>query len=180
MSGMELRLRRAEVEGVSDIVRLSSALFREDAGRRDPRANLNWPREEGQEYFAGLVASTGSLCLLAEVGGEVVGYLAGRVEEETTLRPWRVAELESMYVQGEYRSRGVGARLVGGFLEWAGLQGAERASVTAYATNGRAIRFYERAGFRPRRVSLEREISSGCAGDLLQSRQGGRGWPAVV
>ena len=80
MSGMELRLRRAaEMEDVTDIVRLSSVLFREDVGRRDPRANLNWPREEGQKYFAGLVASTGSLCLLAEVGGEVVGYLAGRV-----------------------------------------------------------------------------------------------------
>ncbi len=76
---MELQLRRAEKEDVMEIVRLSAALFREDAGRRDPRANLNWPREEGQEYFAGLVASTGSLCLLAEVGGEVVGYLAGRL-----------------------------------------------------------------------------------------------------
>ena len=156
--GMELRLRRAETEDVMDIVGLSSALFREDAGRRDPCTNLDWPREEGREYFAGLVACTDSLCLLAEVGGKVVGYLAGRVEEETTLRPWRVAELESMYVRGEYRSRGVGARLVDGFLGWAELQGAERASVTAYVANGPASRFYQRAGFRPRRVSLEREI----------------------
>lgn len=158
MSGTEVRIRRAGKQDVMDMVRLSSALFREDAGRRDPRANLNWPREEGQEYFAGLVASTGGLCLLAEVGGEVVGYLAGRVEKETTLRPWRVAELESMYVRGGHRSRGVGARLVGGFLGWAEQQGAGRASVTAYATNGPAIRFYERAGFRPKKVSLEREI----------------------
>ncbi len=156
--GMELRLRRAEAEDVMDIVGLSSALFREDAGRRDPCTNLNWPREEGQEYFAGLVARAGSLCLLAEVGGEVVGYLAGRVEEGTALRPWRVAELESMYVRGGYRNQGVGARLVGGFLGWVGSRGAERASVTAYATNERAIRFYQRAGFRPRRVSLEREM----------------------
>jgi ribosomal protein S18 acetylase RimI-like enzyme len=173
MSRMELRLRRAEKEDVMEIVRLSAALFREDAGTRDPRANLNWPREERQEYFAGLVASTGSLCLLAEVGGEVVGYLAGRLKEETTLRPWRAAELESMYVRGGHRSLGVGERLVGGFLGWAELQGAERASVTAYATNGRAIRFYRRVGFRPKRVSLEREISSGCAGDLPQSRSRG-------
>jgi len=43
------------------------------------------------------------------------------------------------------------------------VEGAERATVTAHAANGRAIRFYERCGFRPRSVSLERGSDSlGC------------------
>ncbi len=74
------------------------------------------------------------------------------------LEAGKVAELESMYVREGYRDRGVGARLVDEFLGWAGSRGAELASVVAYATNERAIRFYQRSGFRPRSVSLEREI----------------------
>ena len=96
--------------------------------------------------------------MLAEFAGRTVGYLAARVGEGTTLRPVRVAELESMYIREEYRDMGVDARLVDAFLGWAGLRGAERASVVAYAANKRAIRFYQRSGFRPRSVSLEREL----------------------
>ncbi len=59
---------------------------------------------------------------------------------------------------GGAQEPGVGERLVGEFLAWARERGAERASVTAYADNGCAIRFYERYGFRPRSVSLERRI----------------------
>ena len=138
---------------------MSSALFREDAGQRDPFVrSLGWPEEEGLGYFAGLVGGDEAICLLAVSAGEVVGYLAGRVGERTTLRLVEVAELESMYVLEGYRGQGVGARLVDEFLGWAGSRGAERASVVAYAANERAIRFYRRAGFSPRSVTLEREI----------------------
>jgi ribosomal protein S18 acetylase RimI-like enzyme len=158
MSGTEVWVRRAGKDDVGDIVELCSALFREDAGRRDPFVSLGWPEEEGLGYFAGLVGCDGGLCLLAEFAGRTVGYLAGRVGEGTTMRPVKVAELESMYVRDGYRDRGVGARLVGEFLGWARSRGAERASVVAYAANERAIRFYQRAGFRLRSVALEREI----------------------
>jgi GNAT superfamily N-acetyltransferase len=116
----EVWIRRAGLGDVAGIAKLSSALFREDAGQRDPFTNLNWPEEEGWGYFAGLVAGDRSLCLLAEFAGETVGYLAGRVGERTTLRPVEVAELESMYVLEEYRGQAVGARLVDEFLGWAG------------------------------------------------------------
>lgn len=158
METPEVQVCRAGPDDVAAIVQLSTVLFQEDAGQRDPSVNLDWPAEEGHEYFGGLVAGKGSVCLLAENTGEVIGYLAARVREGTSLRPVRVAELESMCVLGEHRGRGVGARLAEEFFVWAELQGAERASVTAYAENGRAVRFYERFGFRPRNVSLERRI----------------------
>jgi ribosomal protein S18 acetylase RimI-like enzyme len=158
VKGAEVRVRRVGADDVADIAGLSSALFREDAGQRDPFVDLSWPEKEGREYFAGLVDGERSLCLVAESAGEAVGYLAGRMGERTTLRPVEVAELESMYVLEGYRGKGVGARLVDEFLGWAGSRGAERASVVAYAANERAIRFYQRAGFRPKSVSLERVI----------------------
>jgi ribosomal protein S18 acetylase RimI-like enzyme len=158
MESSEMRVRRAGPEDVEAIAGLSATLFREAAGRREPGVNPDWPEARGRGYFAGLVAGDGSVCLLAEAGGEVVGYLAARAREGTNLRPAKTAELESMYVREEYRNSGVGARLAEEFFVWAKLRGAERASVTAYADNGGAIRFYERWGFRPRSVSLDKDI----------------------
>lgn len=134
---------------------MSGALFGEDAGSRDASTNLDWPEEEGCEYFSALIMDGECVCFLAGSGGEVVGYLAGRLKAGSTLRPVRVAELESMYVREGHRGLGVGEALAGEFMRWGRSKGARRASVTAHAANERAIRFYKRIGFLPMRVSLE-------------------------
>jgi hypothetical protein len=48
MCGTEVRIRRAEAGDVADVVETSGAPFWEDAGLRDPSANLGWPEEEGE------------------------------------------------------------------------------------------------------------------------------------
>lgn len=143
---------------VGMLVELSARLFREDAGTRDPSTNLNWPREYGHVYFADLVARGDGLCLLAEATRVTVGYLAGYVREPSALRPVSIAELESMYVREDARGLGVGAKLASEFLAWAELRGARRASVTAYASNERAIRFYDEMGFQPKNLTLEMDL----------------------
>jgi hypothetical protein len=70
---MSVRVWLAGPEDVEAIVGLSVILFREDAGSRDSSVNLGWPEDEGWEYFAGLVAGEGSVCLLAESSGVVMG-----------------------------------------------------------------------------------------------------------
>jgi ribosomal protein S18 acetylase RimI-like enzyme len=158
---MELRhggavgIRKAEVGDVAIVVELSGALFREDAGSRDPSTNVGWPEEEGHEYFSDLIADENSICLLAEAGREVVGYLAGRMEEGDALRPVRIAELESMYVRRDFRSGGIGGDLANEFFRRAKAGSGERLSVTAHAANERAINFYKSLGFHPVRLSLE-------------------------
>ncbi len=151
----EVTIRRAGEADVSAIVELNYALFQEDARQRDPFMNLNWPREEGHEYFSKLLKSEKSLGLLAEADGEAIGYLIGYMRRSSSLRPVKLAELESMYVQEEYRGQGIGQQLVERFLEWVREQGGERVSVTAYAANERAIAFYRKMGFTPKSLTLE-------------------------
>ncbi len=111
-------IRPSQPEDVTDIVRLSDALFREDAGSRDPTMNLEWAVQEGQGYFTDLLADENAACWLAEYtsSGEVVGYLVSRLGEGNSLRPVRVATLEGMHVREEFRAQGVGAKLVERFL----------------------------------------------------------------
>ncbi|GII20569.1 GNAT family N-acetyltransferase [Planosporangium mesophilum] len=152
---MGVTIRTAGRRDLDVVVELSAALFAEDAGQRDPYTDLDWPRREGHEYFGGLLTGPTTRCWLAEVDGVIAGCLVGRINRESTVRPVRTAELESMYVRPEYRGTGVGDALVAQFFEWARGRRAKRASVTAYASNDRAIAFYERNGFTSKSVQLE-------------------------
>ncbi len=155
MAAREVSIRRAKEKDISEIVELSYALFQEDAGQRDPFMNLNWPREGGDEHFSRLVSGDHSVCFLAEMDGEIVGYLVGYAMDATSLRPVKLAELESMFVRKEFRSQGVGGALANEFTKWSKQEGAQRISVTAYAANVGAVEFYKRLGFEPRNLSLE-------------------------
>jgi GNAT superfamily N-acetyltransferase len=148
-------VRRAGPSDVDALVDLCAALFAEDSGRHDPAVDQSWPRREGDTYFGQVIGDDQAAGMVAVIDGAAAGYLVGRLRQPGDTRPVRVAVLEAMYVQPPHRRGGVGAALVSEFRAWAGRQGAGRLSVTAYAANVEAIRFYEREGFTPRSLSLE-------------------------
>jgi GNAT superfamily N-acetyltransferase len=148
-------VRRAWPSEIEALVDLCAALFAEDSGRHDPAVDQSWPRREGHTYFSQVIGDDQAVGMVAEVDGAVAGYLVGRLRQPGDTRPVRVAVLEAMYVRPPDRRAGVGAALVREFRAWAGQQMAGRLSVTAYAANVEAIRFYEREGFAPRSLSLE-------------------------
>lgn len=154
----DVQVRLAELSDLDAIVALNHGLFQEDAGQRDPFTNSDWALEEGKEHFTHHITAENSRCLVAESDGRLIGYLVGYVGQPSRLRPIRAAGLESMFVLGDARSRGVGQRLADAFLQWCGEQKAESVSVGAYASNDGALRFYKRLGFAPKEVILERSV----------------------
>ncbi len=154
----DVQVRTAELSDLDAIVELNYALFQQDAGQRDPYTNLDWTHEEGNEHFAHHITAESSLCLVAELDSRIVGYLAGYLRQASSMRPIRTAELGSVFVLGDVRSQGVGQELAEPFMQWSGEQKAQRVSVTAYASNDGAIRFYRRLGFTPKEVALERSV----------------------
>jgi GNAT superfamily N-acetyltransferase len=147
--------RQAGAGDLDVIAALNAALFREDAGQRDPFTDQSWPQREGRAYFAGLLDRPDTVGYLATCDGAPVGYLVGRIRPPSSVRPVLVAELESMYVQPRFRGLGLGQGLVERFLGWARANRTTRAAVVAYAANQRAISFYRRVGFEPKSLSLE-------------------------
>src|SRR5262249_50840130 len=125
----------------------------------DPHRDPEWTARGGVVYFANLLTDPRAVPLLARDGDCALGHLVGRVLEPDTLRPGtRVAVLESMRVAPQARGRGVGGRLVVAFFAWAKEHGAVDASVTAYAANEGAQRFYARHGFVPSSVTLHTSL----------------------
>jgi GNAT superfamily N-acetyltransferase len=146
----------ATTADISEILASADALVATDAGRHDAAAtNLGWAGQTGLAYCTALLASDDNLVLLSRDGDDVVGHLVGRLSGPGSVHPIRVAELESIHVYPSHRSRGVGEQLMSAFLAWAAEKGAQRATVTAYAANDGARRFYARHGFALKSVILD-------------------------
>jgi GNAT superfamily N-acetyltransferase len=135
-----------------------AGLFREDGGVHDRYMDVSWPGREGTAYYTGLLADPECLLLVARDGEQVIGHLVGKLAGPDSLRLARLAVLESIRVRPGRRGEGAGGLLVAEFFAWARRQGAVQASVSAYAANAGAHRFYARHGFAPITVTLRAPI----------------------
>ncbi|MFJ9472517.1 GNAT family N-acetyltransferase [Streptomyces caniferus] len=95
-------------------------------------------------------------CRVVRSNTEIIGFLCGRRDEVVALGP--------MYLLNEAQGLGVGGRMMSEFLTWAG-SSPVRLWVTEY--NERAVRFYERYGFK---TTDEREIWRGKLPNVRMTR----------
>jgi len=154
-----IRISTATVDDLPEIVGSVDALFATDAAVHNAAAtNLRWGAENGIAYYTSLLADDDNLVLLARDDQEVAGHLVGRLSGPGSVHPIRVADLESVHVYPAHRNCGIGEQLVTAFLAWATEKGAQRATVTAYAANHGAQRFYARHGFAVRSVTLDLDL----------------------
>lgn len=111
------------------------------------------------ETVQALRAKLGPYFLVADDGGAIVGFVAGRVRRAGAAPPDDVAvfpggadylEVEDLYVAEHARRAGIGTRLLERVLEEARGRGIEHSTVfSATKDTAQISRFYERFGYRP-------------------------------
>ncbi len=165
-----MELRRATLADLALVLEIGDELTKEDAGKHAEAFNLDWIAQEGEAAYTRMLEDERHVVTLAEVDGTAVGYLSGVVRGPSTWRTVPMAEIFALYVRPEYRSQGVGERLVRSFLPWAQEHGAERIVVAAFAANEAAMRFYQRVGFVPFEVMLEQRVRDGRKTEMKKTR----------
>lgn len=115
-------------------------------------------------YFQELmsrVESTAGAVFVAEVDGNLVGYVClwGRVApEDPDERADPYSFMAELFVQPEYRSLGVGRRLVEQAERHADACGTYKIELKVLARNESAMRFYASLGFVPRVIVMKKRV----------------------
>lgn len=145
-------IRRAEQADVAAIVAMLAddplGATRESPG--DPAYAAAFERIEGDpnQFLA-----------VADFGGEVVGTLQLTFIPGLSRSGMTRAQIESVRVRADQRSRGLGQRLVEWAVAEAGRRGCGLVQLTTDATRTSAHAFYERLGFRASHVGMKLSLT---------------------
>jgi ribosomal protein S18 acetylase RimI-like enzyme len=152
-----INIRQAQKDEVEKLQFLDDELFIHDQ-EFDPDLNMNWAKsEKGKAYFSKLLNNPESYCLIAENNDKAVGYLVASVKN-VSYRKSRCAEIKNIEVSPDYRSQGIGSKLIQKCLEWAKTKGYQKVYVNAYFGNKEAIKFYKKNGFSEIDLGLEVDL----------------------
>lgn len=145
----DIRITKATIEDLEDIQYLNQLLFIKEQKDYDEKLNIDWPfAKEGKEYFNKFITVENKIIFIAKEGNKSIGYIACSGSSDKTLvdNPM-VVEIQNILVMEEYRSLGVGKKLIYEFKNWAQSIEAKRAYVVANEANKKGIEFYKQNGF---------------------------------
>ena len=151
---MNVEIRPATSEDIPALATLEQELVRTDAPG-DPYLVRTKTQQELEQHYHEVLARDWGLCLVATHDGQVVGYLTGSTKDSPDWRPVNATEIHALYLKEAFRGHGIGTGLVDSFVRWSIDRGAEVVEVGAFASNPRALQFYERSGFRPTLIHFE-------------------------
>ncbi len=157
---MVTRVRRARVEDAGIVAAVAAETFEMACPPGTTPASIAAFIAEhlAESRFAAHLADAERVVLLADVNGEIAGYtmiVGGEpadpmVSRAVVNRP--TVELSKCYVRANFHGHGVAAALMAASLSAAAELGASSVWLGVNQQNARAIRFYEKSGFRRRGV----------------------------
>ncbi len=152
----DLQIRKAHIRDLDSILRLNLLLFKKEYADYDKSLNLKWTYGKGRKYFKNRIIKKDGFVKIAEAGRKVVGYLCGGISKRLSYRKKaRYVELENMFIEKRFRSRGIGAKLMRDFINWCKKNKVQYVSVKASAGNKKALDFYRKFRFKDYDMILE-------------------------
>jgi ribosomal protein S18 acetylase RimI-like enzyme len=146
-------IARTFVDSAHHHARLDSARY-----EVPPEDAITARYREGRQHSAG--DRDTSTTLVAEVGGEIVGFVDVRLEQspDPMHREITYCHIVEIAVGGDRQGRGIGRRLLRAAEDWGVRHGAQLASLEYLANNTGAAAFYERLGYHVASVTAIKRL----------------------
>lgn len=155
-----MSIRKATINDLKSLQSLNQELGEYNASI-DKFAQADWGKtEEARQHYEHAIEDPDALCIVSEENGNLAGYLTGELLPDAASRPGKRAELVNMVVLENHRNQGIGPKLIEEFLNWSRGKGADRIMVNVYAVNEGAIKLYERYGFKPLDLIMEKVVEA--------------------
>ncbi|MDF1657876.1 MAG: GNAT family N-acetyltransferase [Verrucomicrobiales bacterium] len=153
----EIQFRDATHEDLPDIVRLLS----DDPLGREREADTSPLPNSYHSAFEAIDCDSNNQLVVVESMGGVIGMLQLTFIPYLTFRgSWR-AVIEGVRIDQEFRSRGIGQKLISHAVELAKRRGCHLIQLTSDKRRPEAIRFYERQGFVSSHEGLKLNLGPG-------------------
>ncbi|QWX84303.1 GNAT family N-acetyltransferase [Cellulophaga sp. HaHaR_3_176] len=108
-----------------------------------------------------LLSDTNSKVVVATDGEKIVGSGFGVIKNASNyLEHDTYANFHFMYVDLDYRGKGINALIIDDLKKWANAQGIFEIRLTVYNDNIAAIKAYEKVGFKKHIIEMRLEQSS--------------------
>ncbi len=152
-----LLIKKATLEDLKTIQNLNNQLFELEKENYDSTLVSNWPlTNEGKLYFEDLINN--HYVIVAILNNEIVGYLAGAINEKGSYEEIQYGEINNMLVKDECRGYGIGKMLINNFKDYCRENNIYNVKVEASAKNKNAINFYKKNGFEEFNITLTMSI----------------------
>ncbi|EZH74667.1 acetyltransferase [Aquimarina atlantica] len=93
--------------------------------------------------------------VVAEIEGEIVGSGYGQIRDRKNFfKQKQLGYIGFMYVKDEHRGKGVSQEIIKYLYDWFASKNLEEIRLTVYDQNPRAIRAYEKVGFKKHLIEM--------------------------
>ncbi len=159
-AGADIVVREGIADDVPRIQALWTALYEHQAAHG---MVLGLPADAFAKWDAGLRGMLGRFtCLIiAERGGEAVGFVAGRIR---ALPPYlggiNAGFISEVYVDDRARGTGAGKRMLAAAATWFGQRGVSRLELHVVPGNDDGLAFYRKLGWKEDHVQLVLDVTA--------------------
>lgn len=151
-----MRIREAYINDIKTLVNIWEKFLVEHDGivtRNNPRLKKMNLRNDNarvlyEKFISDNIQSENGVVFVAEENGQIVGYSLGLIKDEIPIfQMKRYGYISDLYVEREFRGKGVASKLKDEMFSWFKNKGIEYASVGFYADNPMAHEVYKKWGF---------------------------------
>ena len=155
-----LTIRKATKED-SDVLSVLYRELEEDAVRYQPEHFVLSPDGTRTEQMKDFWDSDHQAMFVADLDGEVIGFAHAVLipaKKVPCLKPQTALYLQDLIVTAEYRSQGIGAKLMDVVRQYGKDNGADFFRTQVFPKNEAGLRFYHRIGFKEAMITIERSL----------------------
>ena len=153
-----MKIRKALLVDLENILKLSGELF-EYEKQFTPYFNKNWTRSDhGRKFFEKRLSEQDSICLIAEEKRKILGYMITHIVNFPFRKPSKIANIANMFIIKEFRSKGLGTKMIEETIKLLKQRAIKRIRVEAISKNTEAIDFYKTFGFEDFEIILESNL----------------------
>ncbi len=143
--GKEILLRNAVAEDAAELISIKTEVISEDVYMLRESDEAKLTEDSEKEDIAHHLNNEGSVYIVAECGGSVIGFLEFM---NGSLRRIRHSGMFSMYIRKDLREEGIGSMLLEELIRWGTNDPLiEKLTLAVFSTNTRARSLYEKFGF---------------------------------